>query len=94
MNDVERQFLAKGIVRGGELFLDGPNALDFIEATRREGISIAGIESFILECDKTFPLLGQILTCAEDPAFNPWDEARRFITERLNKGYSFIIETE
>lgn len=43
---IYKQFSNLGINQGGDLYLDQPHSLQFIETCRRNGLAVIGIEAF------------------------------------------------
>jgi hypothetical protein len=92
MQDFQHSFAARGIERGGTLYLKASDALDFIEAARLAKMPVMGVDAFIITETATEPLLEHILDCSIGglPP-DTWSPARRFVEERLNLGFMFEI---
>ncbi len=50
----------KGILRGGELYLDVDSSLEFLRESRKSGLCVIGIEGFRRENGYLEPLIDQI----------------------------------
>lgn len=92
MHDLEQRFAARGIHRGGTLFLKASDALDLIEAARQAKTPVLGIDTFIITEKTTEPMLEHILDCsAGDLPADTWSVARRFVEVRRDSGFMFEI---
>ncbi len=92
MQDLQHSFAARGIERGGTLYLKASDALDFIEAARQAKTPVLGVDAFIITETATRPMLEHILDCSLGglPP-DTWSPARRFVEERRDSGFMFEI---
>ncbi|WP_078126082.1 hypothetical protein [Leptospira alexanderi] len=55
MNEIEKQFKSKAIIKGEIMLFSIKNALSFVEECRKNKISILGIDAFFLFDEKIQP---------------------------------------
>jgi hypothetical protein len=89
---LEDKFAARGIRRGGILFLAASDAIDLIEAARKQGRAILGVDSFRLTDTTTEPVMEHSVDLSEGevPA-DTWSTASEFISARAESGFMFEI---
>lgn len=82
LTSVEQQFLGKAKCIGGVFLLAPPDALEFIEANRKVGVPISGIEGFFIhDEDRIQPSQDHTVDFSIDIE-NSHDLASQFIDER------------
>ena len=92
MQDLEQNFAGRGIKRGGTLYLEASDALDFIEAARQAKTPVLGVDAFIITEMNTQPLMEHILdNSIEGAPADTWSSARDFVEQRRNSGFMFEI---
>lgn len=73
--DIFEQYSAQGFVRGGELYLSLPQALNLIADCYQNNLAVIGIEGFICEKGMLEPQLNAIADFSTNNADN-WDSYR------------------
>lgn len=96
MWDVEREFRAKGVMRGGLLLLRPADARDMVLRARDEGVKILGLDAFLLRPDETEPVLTHSIdfTTAMLGDQDTWKAAGEFLTERMPLDLYFEVIVE
>lgn len=95
MEPIEREFAARGVVRGGLLLLQAPAALDMVRRCREEGIKVLGLDAFSLSEHTTQPLMEQSTDLTKSGHSDSWTEAESFLIGRIHSDLYFevVIET-
>lgn len=91
--DIESQFRERAVLRGGLLFLTKSDALAFVSACMRAGVSILGIDGFRISADSTQPLLEHSVDFSMEPAACH-QQAIQFLREQPDTGLYFEIVCE
>jgi hypothetical protein len=83
-NHIEDEFSARGLIRGGTLFLDRDVAIAMIERARIARVPVLGIDGFRLTHDATEPSMDNSLdfTIGDTPVADTWTVAATFVRER------------
>ncbi len=80
MNEVEKKFKSKAIIRGGVSLFSKENALSFVVACQKNNIEILGIDGFVLT------------ECTTQPSMeNSIDFSSRRYSQKLESVYSEAI---
>ena len=79
------QFNRRGTLRGGELYLPLGAALDLIRVCEENGLTVVGVEGFVIDGGKTAPLMDAIGDFSGTAA-KSWEEYRR-----LNNGAAEVF---
>jgi hypothetical protein len=89
---LEEKFEARGIKRGGVLFLPASDAIGLIEAAREQDKPVLGVDSFLITDTTTEPLMEHSvdLSVGEIPA-DTWSAASEFIRVRSESGFMFEV---
>lgn len=87
---IARQFIGRGIVRGGTLMLAAESALEMIERARESGVQILGIDGFWVTETTTRPDMGHSVDLGSG-GLESWDAAATFIQERAGLGLMFEV---
>ncbi len=94
MNKVEMQFADKALRRGGMLLFRKMDALNFVQACKKQGVDILGIDSFIITDTTTQPSLEHSVDFS-DGRFKPLvsisDEATSFLLKQDDHFYFEIV---
>lgn len=93
MDEIEQQFIGKGIVRGGVLFLNPTHAVELIDLCEKLNKRILGIDTFILTETETRPVMEHTADYSMngDNLSGYWNEAREFVSERSSSGFVFEV---
>lgn len=90
--ELQNQFIDRGIVRGGMLFLSAPVAIDYIRAARGVGLKILGIDAFRLTEVATQPLQEHSTDYSSNSEIlDTWIVAESFVRQRMVLGLYFEV---
>ncbi|MEZ5933159.1 MAG: hypothetical protein R3F54_14645 [Alphaproteobacteria bacterium] len=95
-NEIEREFEALGLRKGGILFPDPHIAVEMVKRCRERNVPILGIDAFRLSEGKTQPVMDESVDYAtgSDPASRTsdrWSHAETFLREGAHSGLHFEI---
>jgi hypothetical protein len=97
---VRKEYEARGILRGGELYLQPVAALDYVRRGDEEGLAVLGIEAFELVDGGVRPCLDLILDLSlSDMKLHSWEAVRKrclraatdFIQEHVGPGLQLTV---
>ncbi|MBB1287394.1 hypothetical protein HRH25_23665 [Flavisolibacter sp. BT320] len=98
MNEIEKQFKERAIIRGETLLFSKDNALSFVEACKKNGIGILGIDSFFLFDDSIQPSMENSIDFSSlnyvIKSQDIYSEAKNFLSERNETMFFEIICSE
>ena len=95
LNQIEKVFINKAIVRGGIHLFYTEDALKLIKKCREANIKILGIDSFIVSETTTQPLAEYSIDFStQNSSTENWREAEKFILDKQTKGFLFEIVHE
>jgi hypothetical protein len=86
---LEREFEARGVRRGGVLFLGPDAALALIAKARDRQVRVLGIDTFRITDSATQPLIHQSADYSDAPA--AWEAAASFIRSYGGAGFMFEV---
>lgn len=79
--ELKRQFLDKGLRRGGMLLLDSATARALVAQARHQHIPVLGLEGFVVGVDSTRPSPEHIADFSDPGNVNTWDAADRLLAQ-------------
>lgn len=96
MSDIERDFRAKGVMRGGLLLLRPADARDMVLRARDEGVKVLGLDAFLLRPDETEPALEHSIdfTAGARGEKDSWKAAEDFLVARMLSDLYFEVILE
>ena len=94
MNKVEMQFANKALRRGSILLFRKMDALEFVQACKKQDVDILGIDSFIITDTTTQPSLEHSVDFSDGnfkPLVSIFDEATSFLRKQDDRFYFEIV---
>jgi hypothetical protein len=89
---LEEKFEARGMRRGGILFLPASDAIGLIEAARAQGRPVLGIDSFHITDTTTEPLMEHSIDLSVgEISGDTWSAASEFVRARSESGFMFEV---
>ena len=89
---IKKEFVKRGIVRGGILFLGPVSSIEFICKAKELGIRILGIDGFYLSEEETRPSMENSINLSEQKNMEEcYHVAEEFVKQRLSDGLMFEI---
>jgi len=90
MEDIEKKFAERGIIRGGLLLLRPEDALELIDEAARKRRKVLGVDGFIITNNSTQPLMDESINLSKYP-LECWEKAKRFLLCRVDRDLFFEI---
>jgi len=93
LDPIEREFAAKGLIRGGVLLLEPEEALNMVRRCRAMKIRVLGLDGFVVTDKTTQPSMEHSVDLSKEQKDTStcWDEAEGFLRSRLNSGMFFEV---
>jgi hypothetical protein len=91
MNAIEKEYIYKGILRGGILLLPAAIALEMVRKCREKNIQILGIDGFLITPTTTQPSMEQSIDFDDPSSDDNWARAECFLTVRANTDLYFEV---
>ena len=92
MTGWEHKFLARGLKRGGALFLGPDVALELINEAERRGVRILGLDAFLIRPAESAAILEHSVDFSSlRTGVGSWAEARTHVSTRAGLGLQFEV---
>jgi len=92
--ELEQAFRARGVTRGGALYLSAAEAMAMVDAARSASVRVLGIDGFRIGPNTTQPLMEHSCDLSDETrAKNPWQAAIEFISRQpADLSFEVILE--
>jgi hypothetical protein len=89
---VEREFVSRGLIRGGILFLRVDEAIEMVKRCREVKVQVIGIDAFILTDRTTQPVMEQSIDLSVPyPKPDSCDRAEKFLRKHIDQDFFFEV---
>ncbi len=87
--NIEHPILSKAIIRGNTHYYDYENAIELVNICQQNGLTILGIDSFIVTETKTQPFMEHSIDLSDSQ--NSYKDAKAFLNLKKDLGFVFEV---
>jgi len=87
--NIEHRILSKAIIRGNTHYYGYENAIELVNICQHNGLTILGVDSFIVTETKTQPFMEHSIDLSDSQ--NSYEDAKAFLNLKKDLGFVFEV---